>query len=112
MDVNVLVGVQFGEPLRQHAQGHERHALDVGDLILIRLAHINDLDAQLGVVQRLFHFLHGHFVGIGGRLGRSIGDAAESLVINQFGDGRDFRRIRGIADRGAGEARGISFPGR
>ena len=53
MNVNVLVGVQLREALRQHAQRDQRHALDMGDLVFIRLAHINHLDAQLGIVQGL-----------------------------------------------------------
>ena len=88
--VNVIlhVRIQLGEVLPERAQRHERHALDVRDLVFVEFAHVDDLDAALRLVERLLHFLHGHLVGIphGHRGFRR--DAAELFVINQRRDRR------------------------
>ena len=73
VDVVGLVRVQLGEALRQRAERQQRHAIDAGDLLFVGLAHVEDLDAELWVVQRAFQFLHGDFVGMqsrGGGFGR------------------------------------------
>src|ERR1017187_8823256 len=83
----MLVRVELGEPLLDLAQRQQRHAFDVGDFVFVRLAHINDLDAKLRIVERLLHVLHRDFVGIDGRVYWFGCDAAEHFVIAQFLDG-------------------------
>jgi len=50
-------------------------------------AHIHDLDAELRIVQRALHFLHGDFRRDSIVNWRRF-DAAENFVINQFLDRR------------------------
>ena len=88
MDVILKVRVQLGEPLCQRAQRNERHTVDVRDLVFVRLAHVDDLDAEFRVCERLLHVVHGHFVGVlRGRL-RLGRDAAEHFVVDELGDRR------------------------
>ena len=51
-------------------------------------AHVNDLDAEARIIQRLLHVLHGHFVRIADGFGGRGLDAAELIVINQLLDRR------------------------
>ena len=64
----------------------QRPAVHLGDLAFVRFAHVNDLDAELRIIQRLLHVLHGDFVGIADGFGRRGLDAAELIVINQLLD--------------------------
>ena len=88
MQVNCLVGIQLGESLLDLAERHERRALDLGDLELVRFAHIDDGDAEIRVVERALHFLHVNLVRVFIRLLRLIRDAAELVVVDQLLDGR------------------------
>jgi hypothetical protein len=40
------------------------HPAHFRDLVFIRFAHVNDLDAEARIIQRLLPVLHGDFVGI------------------------------------------------
>ena len=82
LDIHLLVGIQFRETLRQDAERKQRDTIDVGDLIFVRLAHVDDFDAEFWIVQRPLHFLHGDFVGIGHGRCRFRHNAAELLVID------------------------------
>ena len=65
VDVNLLVRIEFGEALRRACSaGISGTPFDVRDLVFVRLAHVDDLDAELRIVERLLHFLHGDFVRI------------------------------------------------
>src|SRR6185369_14420510 len=96
--VNViqLVRVQFGEPLFQRAERKKRYTVDARDLVFVRLAHVDDFDAELRFFERLLHFVDSHFVGVlRGRL-RLGRDAAEHLVIDELGDRRIFATDRAL----------------
>ena len=67
-------------------QREEASAVDAGDLVFVGFAHVEDLDAELGIVQGALQFLDGDFVGMqrrGDRWGRA---GAEGLVVNEPGD--------------------------
>ena len=42
--------------------GTSRAPVDAGDPVFIRLAHVEDLNAELRIIQRAFEFLHSDFV--------------------------------------------------
>src|SRR5690349_6059958 len=89
MDIDLLVGIQFGEALAQSSKGDQLHSLDVRDLMLVRFANVDDQDIQLRIVERLFHLFHAHLVWIGSRRAwRWFGDdPAKLLIIDQLPDG-------------------------
>src|SRR5439155_16990016 len=49
VNVILLIRVQFCETLRQRAQGQERHAIHMRDLVFIGLADVDDSNAQLRI---------------------------------------------------------------
>src|SRR5262249_47222019 len=87
MDVILLVRIELGESLLQSAHGEERDAVDMGDLVFVRLADIDDFDPELRVLHRALHFLDGDFIRVRARDLWLRGDAAEHFVIDQLGDG-------------------------
>src|SRR4030095_7206539 len=90
MDVELLVGIEFCESLGKEAQGEERHAIHMGDLVFVWLPHINDPDAKARIVEGARHFVHVNFIRILIQLGWLRSDAAEPLVVDQFLYGRVF----------------------
>ena len=60
----LLVRIEFGEARFDPAQRQQRYAVHFRDLVFVGFAHVNDLDAQLRIVELLLHVLHGDFVGI------------------------------------------------
>jgi hypothetical protein len=73
VDIVGLVGVQFGDSLRQRAERDQPRALQVGNLVFVRLAHVEDLDAEPRVLQRAFQFVNGDFVYVdGGRAPQNV----------------------------------------
>src|SRR4028119_1107434 len=87
VDGEVLVLVELREAPRKLAQGHELHA-DVRDLVLVRLAHVENVYVLAGV-HLLLELSDGdlrHAVLLGDGFG--LGDAAELLVVYELGDGR------------------------
>ncbi len=50
---------------RLSAQRQQQHAVHFRDFVFVRFAHVNDLDAEARIIERLLHVLHGDFVGYG-----------------------------------------------
>ena len=65
MNVILVIRVQFGEALLQCAEREQRDAFDVGDLVFVGFADVDDFDADLWVLDGTFHLLNGN-------LGRAI----------------------------------------
>lgn len=88
VDVQLLVGIEFGEAVREFAEWNLGDAIDVADFVFVGVADVDDLDVKLGVVEGAFHVLDGDFIGVrGGDFGFGR-DAAEHFVIDEFLDGR------------------------
>src|SRR5215217_7944909 len=87
VDHEVLVLIQLHQTLRQLAEGYEPDT-DVGDFVLVRLAHVEHVDLFL-VVQLALEILNcdlRHAVLLLG--GGCLRDTAELLVVDEFGHGR------------------------
>src|SRR5215213_268946 len=91
----VLVLIQLSQTLRKLAKGYEPHA-DVGDLVLVRLAHVENVDV-LVIVQlalELFDRDLRHAVLLFGRIG--LRDAAELLVVDELRNRRVLAADRAV----------------
>src|SRR5215210_1141058 len=87
MDNEVLVLVQLRQTLRQLTQGYELDP-DVGDLVLVWLAHVEHVYV-LFVVQLLLELVHGYLrYAVVLFRGALLWDPAELLVVDQLGDRR------------------------
>src|SRR4028119_1223080 len=87
VDGEVLVRVELREAPRKLAEWHELDT-DVRDLVLVRLAHVENVD-RLAVVELLLELFDRdlrHAVLL--RDGVGLGDAAELLVVYELRDGR------------------------
>src|SRR5256886_2400320 len=81
---DLAVTVQLREAGRQLGDRNQHGAVDAGNLVLVRLAHVDH--EQIGVfVPFLFQVLRRDLRAVVRRLGP---DAAERLVVDQPGDGR------------------------
>src|SRR5918998_1507585 len=90
-----LVLIQLDQAFRQLAKRYEPRA-DVGDLVLVWLAHIEDGDV-LSVIQPLLELSHRdlrHLVGL--FLGVRLRDAAELLVVYELRNGRVLAADRAV----------------
>ncbi len=58
------MGSELGEPAGELAQGQETGAWDAGDLVFVGLAHIDEFDAGLGLIESALELLDGGLVGV------------------------------------------------
>jgi hypothetical protein len=88
VDVQLLVGVEFGEAVREFAERYLWNAVNVTDFVFVRIADVDDLDVELGIIEGALHVLDGDFIRVrGGDFGFRR-DAAEDFVVDEFLDGR------------------------
>ena len=62
----------------------------MGNLVFVRLPHVEHADVQGGIIQSFFHFLDRDFVGLELSVRRFGRNAAELVVIDQLGNGGVF----------------------
>jgi hypothetical protein len=78
--------IQFPEALGQEAQRKQRHTLDAGEPVLVRLAHVKGENVRVRIGERALEILNGHFVRVRGSRGDGRLNAAELFVVHELAD--------------------------
>src|SRR3954463_3548339 len=82
MSDDFLAGIELVHTIRQFAERNQMSA-DVADVILVRLAHIENINV-VAAIESLFQFFHFNFVGSHFGWGLLAANSTELLVIDQL----------------------------
>ena len=93
MDDDVLVAWQRRNVRRQFAQRNQLRAIDPSDLVLVRLAHVDQLE-HFATLKAALQFMHVYFIDV--VLCRLRPGSAKEFVIDRSANARMFATDRAL----------------